>query len=213
MIDLNKLSELEIQERLESIPKENHKDSFLSAFLPDAPRPAAVLVPLLRAPVDLSGTIGWHILLTKRSDKLVEHSGQVAYPGGRSEPEDISPEATALREAQEEVGLDPNKVRILGSLANLLTITNYCISPIVGVIRWPFEIRLAYHEVNRVFTIPLNWLADPSHYRIGKYVLPPPYALQLGSESHPVIYFQPYDGEILWGVSAEITMRFLKALI
>jgi len=212
VIDLDQLSELDIQQRLVEAHEKDTEDGFISAFLPDAPRPAAVLVPFLRAPVDDAGTIGWHILLTKRSNKLEEHSGQVAFPGGRSDPEDASPEATALREAQEEIGLNPQKVRILGCLDSLLTITNYRISPVVGVIPWPFNVQLAHVEVDRVFTIPLTWLAEPSHYEIRRRVIPPPYSLHFGSESHPVIYFQSYDGEILWGVSAEITMRLLKTL-
>jgi 8-oxo-dGTP pyrophosphatase MutT (NUDIX family) len=212
VINLDRLTELEIQQRLTNVQDEDTEDGFLSAFLPDAPRPAAVLVPFLRAPLDDSGKIGWHILLTKRSEKLVEHSGQVAFPGGRSDPEDNSPEATALRESQEEIGLDPLSVHILGRLDSLLTITNYRIFPVAGVIPWPFNIQLASGEVDRVFTIPLNWLAQPSHHEVRQRVVPPPYSLHFGSESHPIIYFQPYDGEILWGVSAEITMRLLKAL-
>lgn len=212
MSDLDQLSEFEIQQRLVNAQDEEPENGFVSAFLPDAPRPAAVLVPFLRAPLDASGKTGWHILLTKRSDKLIEHSGQVAFPGGRSDPDDDSPEVTALREAYEEIGLDPETVRILGRLDNLLTITNYCVSPVVGIIPWPFNVRLASLEVDRVFTIPLSWLAEPGHYEIRQRVIPPPYSLYFGSESHPIIYFQPYNGEILWGVSAEITMRLLRTL-
>lgn len=212
MIDLNQLTEFDIKQRLVKTQLDNPEDGFISAFLPDAPRPAAVLVPLLRAPVDEAGTIGWHILLTRRSDQLAEHSGQVAFPGGRSDIEDVSPEATSLREAQEEIGLNPREVRILGCLDSLLTITNYRVTPVVGVISWPFNVQLAGVEVDRVFTIPLTWLAEPSHFEISQRVIPPPYSLHFGNESHPIIFFQPYNGEILWGVSAEITMRLLKAI-
>lgn len=212
MTDLDQLNEFDIQQRLAKAKEEEPEAGFLSDFLSDAPRPAAVLVPLLRATVDETERIGWHILLTKRSDKLVEHSGQVAFPGGRSDPEDDSPEATALREAKEEIGLDPRSVHILGRLDSLLTITNYRVSPVIGVIPWPFTVKAASVEVDRVFTIPLSWLAKPDHHEIRYRVIPPPYSLHFGSESHPVIYFHPYDGETLWGVSAEITMCLLKAL-
>jgi 8-oxo-dGTP pyrophosphatase MutT (NUDIX family) len=156
--------------------------------------------------------MGWYVLLTRRSDKLIEHSGQVAFPGGRSDPEDISAEATALREAQEEIGLETQKVHILGRMKSLRTITNYHVTPVVGVIQWPYLVRLTDGEVERIFAIPLNWLADPNNSEIRYRIIPPQYASYLGSDSHPVIYFQPYDGEILWGVSAEITMRLLQAL-
>lgn len=213
MIDLNLLTEANIKEKLAKAKKTFSENGFISAFLPDTPRPAAVLVPLLRAPVDDSEALGWHILFTKRSHNLVEHSGQVAFPGGRSEPKDTSPEITALREAREEIGLNPQQVRILGSLESLITITNYRVSPVVGVIPWPFDVQLASIEVDRIFTIPLNWLADPEHHEIRQQIIPIPYSLHFGSDKHPIIYFSPYQGDILWGVSAEITMRMLNTLI
>jgi 8-oxo-dGTP pyrophosphatase MutT (NUDIX family) len=188
------------------------EEYYLSAFLSDAPKPAAVLVSLLRAPVEESGLEGWHLLLTRRSDRLAEHRGQVAFPGGRCDPDDLTPEATALREAYEEIGLHHNQVKILGRLPNMWTITNYSITPVVAVISWPFPIRIAMHEVSRVFTIPLAWLADPAHHEVRQRAIPSPYSQQLNSESYPIIYFHPYDGEVLWGVSAEITNNLIRIL-
>ena len=206
------LSQAKIEQKLlkaqESLPDEY----YLSAFLSDAPKPAAVLVPLLRAADPENGNDAWHLLLTRRSDRLAEHRGQVAFPGGRCDPDDLSPEATALREANEEIGIQPHHVKILGRLSNLLTITNYSITPIVAVISWPFPIRLADHEVSRVFTIPLAWLANPAHREIRQRTIPTPYSLQLNSESYPIIYYHPYDGEVLWGVSAEITHNLINLL-
>lgn len=178
-----------------------HRESRLPEdFLPDPPREAGVLVPLLR----IQGA--WHILFTRRTPSLPEHSDQVAFPGGRSDPDDLGPEQTALREAREEIGLKPEKVEILGRLKALRTITNYCVTPIVGAIPWPYPFQLAEVEVSRVFTIPLQWLADPTHRRILQRELPPPYS------PVPVIYFDRYDNELLWGVSAQITMDLLRAL-
>jgi 8-oxo-dGTP pyrophosphatase MutT (NUDIX family) len=188
------------------------EEYYLSAFLSDAPKPAAVLVSLLRAPVEESGLEGWHLLLTRRSDRLAEHRGQVAFPGGRCDPDDLTPEATALREAYEEIGLHHNQVKILGRLPNMWTITNYSITPVVAVISWPFPIRIAMHEVSRVFTIPLAWLADPAHHEVRQRAIPSPYSQQLNSESYPIIYFHPYEGEVLWGVSAEITNNLIRIL-
>jgi 8-oxo-dGTP pyrophosphatase MutT (NUDIX family) len=188
------------------------EEYYLSAFLSDAPKPAAVLVSLLRAPIEESGIEGWHLLLTRRSDRLAEHRGQVAFPGGRCDPDDLTPEATALREAYEEIGLHHNQAKILGRLPNMWTITNYSITPVVAVISWPFPIRIAKHEVSRVFTIPLAWLADPAHHEVRQRTIQSPYSQQLNSESYPIIYFHPYEGEVLWGVSAEITNNLIRIL-
>jgi 8-oxo-dGTP pyrophosphatase MutT (NUDIX family) len=206
------LTEVQIAQRLAQAQETPLEETYLSAFLSDAPRPAAVLVPLLRAPRIRGMEPEWHILLTRRSDRLAEHRGQVAFPGGRSDSQDTSPEATALREANEEIGLSPQDVHILGRLNNLLTITNYSVTPVVGTIPWPYPFHLAAEEVSRAFAIPLAWLADPVNREIRQRVIPPPYSQIVRSESAPVIYFQPYDGETLWGVSAEITVTLLRAL-
>ena len=206
------ITESYIQNKLAQANQQFADEDYLSAFLSDAPRPAAVLVPLLRAPITEYGNTAWHLLLTRRSDRLAEHRGQVAFPGGRCDPGDISPEATALREAYEEIGLPPNEVKILGRLSAMWTITNYSITPVVAIIPWSFPIKLATQEVSRVFTIPLAWLADSSHHEVRQRVIPSPYSLRVENEIHPVIYFHPYDGEVLWGVSAEITKNLLRIL-
>lgn len=171
-----------------------------SGFFPDPAKPAAVLIPLFV--YDNS----WQVLFTRRNADLPEHSGQVAFPGGRSETNDHSPEETALRETYEEIGLPPQKVRVLGKLNEFITITNYRVTPIVGVIPWPYDFELESQEVSRVFSIPLKWLADPSNheerFRTISNELPP----------IPVFYFHPYDGEILWGISARLVLRFIEVL-
>lgn len=200
------LTEEVIRQRLNEGLRNNLEDEFdISArfppgFFTEAPRPAAVLIPLLQ------DRHSWQILYTRRTNSLPEHSGQVAFPGGRVDRKDISPEATALREAQEEIGLDPTDVRVLGNLKGVLTVTNYLVTPIIGVIRWPFPVRLATAEVSRVFTLPLEWLANPKNHEIRQRSLPSPHP------PVPVIYFHPYDGELLWGVSAHITINLLKVL-
>lgn len=163
-------------------------------------RPAAVLVPLLRREGE------WHLLYTRRVDSLPEHSGQVAFPGGRMDPTDPTPEATALREAEEEIGLPPGNVRVLGRLDEYPTITAYCVTPVVAAIDWPFQPHLQPAEVSRLFTIPLAWLARPENYTEHPRPLPLPHA------PINVIYYTPYDGEILWGASARMTLALLKTL-
>ncbi len=199
------LTEAEISARLSRIDRSKEMDgSYNPRFPPEIfsgiPLSASVLVPMLRK----EGK--WEVLFTRRTSSLPEHSGQVAFPGGRADPEDNSPEETALREAEEEINLSPRDVQILGRLRELRTISNYCVQPIVGKIPWPYEFVLAKEEVSRVFTIPLEWLADPINYRIQYRELPDPHS------PVPVIYFNHFDGELLWGVSAEITLNFLEAL-
>jgi len=172
---------------------------------------AAVLVPFLRI------TDGWHLLFTRRTDKLPEHSGQVAFPGGSMDPGESSPEQTALREASEEIGLHPNKVQVIGRLRSIITITNYQVTPIVGIIPWPYPIQLEREEVQRVFTIPLTWLAQPDNREIRQHTrLLPQTGHESGGEREsvtmPAIYFKKYDGELLWGVTAQIVVSLLDIL-
>jgi len=172
----------------------------LLEILPGQPRPAAVLIPLLR------DNDAWQVLYTRRHVNLPEHSGQVAFPGGRSDPGDTSPEVTALREAHEEIGLAPQDVVVLGRLHDFVTITNYQVTPVVGVIPWPYSFHLAEEEVSRIFTIPLKWLAQSANFEERWRSLPAPY------EPIPVIYYKEYDGETLWGASARFTLLFLNCL-
>jgi len=202
MIDL---SAAEIAHRLSNALEGVARDPYLEfpalpQFLTEAPRPAAVLMPFLR------DGAGWQLLLTRRHSDLPEHSGQVAFPGGRADPEDTSPEQTALREAYEEIGLHPSDVKLLGRLQDYLTITNYRVTPVVGVIPWPYPLRPAEDEVSRIFTIPLDWLAQPGNHELRLRNLPAPHL------PAQVVYFHPYDGEVLWGASARMTLNLIKAL-
>ena len=202
---INSLTKVEISSRLseyldQDSGKHDFNPRFPEEFFEGYPRNAAVLVPMLRQENK------WHILFTRRTASLPEHSGQVAFPGGQADPEDDSLEETALREAQEEIDLHPGDVQILGQLHEMRTISNYCVMPVVGLIPWPYEFQLAREEVSRVFTIPLEWLADLKNHEVKNRELPSPYP------AVPVIYFNHYDGELLWGISAEITMNLLKSL-
>ncbi len=202
---IQNLTETEICDRLASIDhtkemERSYHPRFPAELFTGYPQSASVLVPMLKNEGQ------WEILFTRRTSSLPEHSGQVAFPGGRADPEDDNSEDTALREAKEEINLSPKDVLILGRLRELRTITNYCVQPVVGKIPWPYDFKLAKEEVSRVFTIPLEWLADPSNRRIQYRELPVP------RSPIPVIYFNKYEGELLWGVSAEITLNFLETL-
>jgi 8-oxo-dGTP pyrophosphatase MutT (NUDIX family) len=169
--------------------------------LDGSPQCAAVLIPFL------NDGHGWRLLFIRRTEKQDDrHGGQVAFPGGRCNIEDPDPETVALREAHEEVGIDPTEVRILGRLNDMMTITNYRVTPIVGVIPWPYPIKRQASEVSRVFTIPLAWLTNPNNRIIHQRSLPNSEAII------PVIYYHPYHGEVLWGASARMTHKLIKAL-
>ncbi len=157
---------------------------------------AAVLLPLLRLGNE------WHLLYTRRTDRVETHKGQVSFPGGACDPGEEHPEQTALREAEEEIGLHARDVRVLGRLSPLVTITGFRVSPVVGLIPWPYAFRVENVEVARVFLMPLSWLADKRNR--WEFSLP-------GRKSRLIVY-HPYDGEVLWGATALMTDSFLHAL-
>ena len=161
---------------------------------------AAVLLPLIWWQAE------WQLVFTRRTDTVEHHKGQVSFPGGGCNLGELSPDETALREAWEEIGLLPEDVRLLGRMNDVITITRYRITPVVGVMPWPYEVRLEKAEVARVFTIPLRWLADQQNWSER------PFTLNGITFSTPVIRYNLYDGENLWGISARIIQNFLTVL-
>ena len=157
---------------------------------------AAVLVPLVWQDDE------WHLLYTRRTDKVESHKGQVSFPGGACDEGETTPEQTALREAEEEIGISPKDVKVLGRLANLITITYFRVTPVVGVVKWPNVFRVGENEVARVFTIPLGWLANPSNR----------WQFERSDLRRALIAYHPYDGELLWGATARMTVDFLNIL-
>src|SRR6266540_7253736 len=140
---------------------------------------AAVLVPLVWQDDE------WNLLYTRRTDTVESHKGQVSFPGGACDEGENTPEETALREAEEEIGLNPNDIKVLGRISNMITITYFRVTPVVGVIKWPAVFRVGEHEVARIFTIPLGWLANPSNR--WEFARP--------NTTHSLIAYHPYDGE------------------
>jgi 8-oxo-dGTP pyrophosphatase MutT (NUDIX family) len=159
---------------------------------------AAVLIPLARLKDE------WHLLLTRRTDTVEHHKGQVSFPGGGCELDDNTPEDTALREAYEEIGLIPADVRLLGRMNDVITISQFQVSPVVGLVRWPYPFALESEEVARVFTIPLSWLAERKNWD------EKPFSLDGRPIPFPVVTYHPYDGETLWGITARMTLNLLK---
>jgi 8-oxo-dGTP pyrophosphatase MutT (NUDIX family) len=119
---------------------------------------ASVLVPIVRRQPNLT------VLLTQRTAHLRDHAGQVSFPGGRQEASDSSPVMTALREAREEVGLEPDQVEVLGSLAEFRTSTGFVVTPVVGLVSPPLNLKLDDFEVEDVFEPPLEFLLDAANF-------------------------------------------------
>ena len=157
---------------------------------------AAVLVPLVWHDEE------WHLLYTRRTDTVESHKGQVSFPGGACDEGETTPEETALREANEEIGLDPKDVIVLGRLPNLITITYFRVTPVIGVVKWPAVFRVGEHEVARIFTIPLAWLSNRSNR----------WQFEMPGRARSLIAYHPYDGELLWGATARMTVDFLVVL-
>jgi 8-oxo-dGTP pyrophosphatase MutT (NUDIX family) len=161
------------------------------------PVPAAVLIGLVEREA------GPSVLLTQRTDHLKAHAGQICLPGGRVEPSDRDLAAAALREAEEEVGLEPAKVEVLGSLPPYDTITGYRIHPVVGWIAPPLDVSPDGIEVAEVFELPLDFVLDPANHRRQSYRRG---ALTRG------YFVLPYRNRFIWGATAGILVNLAGLL-
>ncbi|MCO6178928.1 CoA pyrophosphatase [Ciceribacter sp. RN22] len=159
---------------------------------------AAVLVPV----VD-DGDDGAKVILTQRTTRLRKHSGQIAFPGGGIDETDVSPEEAALREAQEEIGLDPAYVETVGRLPQYLSATGFRIFPVLSVVRRGFTITPNPHEVESVFEVPLSFLMNPeNHQRDSRD--------WRGIVRH--YYVMPYAERYIWGITAGIIRTLYERL-
>jgi 8-oxo-dGTP pyrophosphatase MutT (NUDIX family) len=166
-----------------------------------SPRPtrASVLVPLVQRAGGLT------ILFTERTAHLSSHAGQISFPGGRHELADISPIETALRETEEEVGLERRHIDVLGTLPDYHTTTGYCVTPVVGLVMPPFELRPDPSEVAEIFEVPLAFLMDGMHHQRLSVALP-------GGRRQ--FYAMPYERCYIWGATAGMLrnlFHFLRA--
>ncbi|HEY4127302.1 MAG TPA: CoA pyrophosphatase [Gammaproteobacteria bacterium] len=166
-------------------------------FLPKQPwRPASVLLPLVTHPEPT-------VLLTKRTEQLHDHAGQVSFPGGGREPQDRDPVATALRETHEEIGLEPGQVEVAGYLRGYLTISGYAVTPVVGLVKPGFTLAIDPLEVAEVFEVPLAFLADPKNREVQ--------TRELGGEKVG-FYLYKYRSQVIWGATAAMLVNFLDTL-
>lgn len=166
-------------------------------LFPDTLRPAAVLVPIVDRPQ------GPTVLLTYRAPDLKHHGGQISFPGGALEPCDDDPEDCALRETQEEIGLDRRFIEVIGRLPDHVVITGYQVTPVVGLVRPGFELTLDTTEVADSFEAPLQHLLDP---RTHTPVLRKFGQLELEA------YDLPWGGHNIWGATAGMLLTLREIL-
>ena len=162
---------------------------------------AAVLLPVVERP--LSSEEGPVLLFTRRTETLARHSGQVSFPGGRCEAQDLSPVETALRETFEETGIAPSFVSIAGYLDRYLTGTGFDIQPVVGVLGCGFALVPDPREVAEIFEVPLAFLCDPANRRRESRTV--------GGRSRSFYAFTYHSHEI-WGATAAIIVNLVQRL-
>lgn len=168
-------------------------------FATTPPTPASVLVPLVQREQGLT------VLLTQRTAHLNDHAGQVAFPGGRAEHDDVDAIDTALRETEEEIGLHRRHIEILGTLPLYYTGTGYVVTPVVALVKPPFDMKADPFEVAEIFEVPLAFLMDGAHHELRSVAL---------AGAKRTFYTMPYERHFVWGATAGMLrnlFHFLRA--
>ncbi len=178
----------EIASRLEAVEREPVEP-------PEGRRRAAVLMPLFVR----DGAL--RVLLTRRTDTVEHHRGQISFPGGVEEEDDDSPWATAMRETEEELGIAPGDVHLLGALTPLVTVTDFFVEPFVGAIPYPHVLRPAEAEIAEVIDVPIAALLDPK--ALERRMLP--------GRDEPTLFYR-YGAHVIWGATARMLKELLDAL-
>jgi 8-oxo-dGTP pyrophosphatase MutT (NUDIX family) len=155
---------------------------------------AAVLVPLLFKECE------WHVLVTQRTQTVDHHKGQISFPGGACEPEDADGMETALRETLEEIGVLPAAIEVLGALDDFPTVSDFNITPFVGIIKQPVAYSLSEGEVEAVIEVPISFFLDPAHLRVEKW--------EHRGQVRDVLFWE-YGDYTIWGATARILKNLL----
>jgi len=157
--------------------------------------PSAVLLPIYYKQGQ------YYILFTKRTETVKEHRGQISFPGGAYQEEDGTLINTALRESAEEIGLRADEVEVLGELDDIVTSTsNYIISPFVGLIPWPYQLKVNGDEAEEIIEVPISALLDRDN--LSKKT-------EIVDGKTETLYFYHYQGRVIWGATARILAQFL----
>jgi len=172
----------------------------LRAYLPTAPLPAAVLVPVVERENELT------VLLTQRASQLKNHAGQISFPGGRIEPQDAGPSAAALREAHEEIGLEARFVSVVGYLADHILASGFRVTPVVAFVRPGFELLLDAQEVSDTFEVPLSYVFEPANQRSQRR--------SFGTTPGEVRSWEiQYQGRNIWGATAGMLLNLYRVCV
>jgi len=163
---------------------------------PEGRRRAAVLLPLFVR----DGAL--RVLLTRRTDTVEHHRGQISFPGGVEEEDDDSPWATAMRETEEELGIAPGDVRLLGALTPLVTVTDFFVEPFAGAIPYPHVLKPAAAEIAEVIDVPIAAFLDPK--TLERRMLP--------GRDEPTLFYH-YGSHVIWGATARMLKELLDAII
>ena len=159
---------------------------------------AAVLVPLFK-----KGD-GCHLLFTKRSDQVKHHKGEISFPGGVVDEEDLELISTALREADEEIGLKKSDVQILGILDDIVTVTEFIVTPIVGLFPYPYPFKVSEVEIAELIEVPLSSLLREKSFSEKEMIR--------GGQKE-IVYAYQYEKHIIWGATARILKQFLDLIL
>lgn len=159
---------------------------------------AAVLVPLV------AREDGLRVLLTQRTAHLIHHGGQISFPGGRVETEDPDPQAAALRETEEEIGLPRDRIDVIGRLDDYATVTGFHITPVVGLLHPPLAFDPDEFEVAEIFEVPLSFIMDPANHQRHSRLMP--------SGEKRWYYAMPYEERYIWGATAGMLVNLYEVL-
>jgi len=169
----------------------------MEKHFPPNPVPAAVLVPLVDRPQ------GMTVLLTQRASQLARHAAQIAFPGGRVDDTDADLASAALREAREEIGLEPARVQVFGYLPDHVVISGFRVTPVLGLVTPPFSLELNPHEVAGAFEVPLEHVLDSANHKA---------RLRKVGDEEMLLYDIPWEGQQIWGATAGMLLTFVRML-
>lgn len=171
------------------------RNRWLQKHLPANPIPAAVLVPLVDREEGLT------VLLTERATQLARHSGQIAFPGGRLEPTDPDIASAALREANEEIGLDPARVQVFGYLPDHLVISGFRVTPVLSLVSPPVQLEPNPAEVAGIFEVPVSHVFDRSNHKA---------RLRRVGDEEILLHDIPWEGQNIWGATAGMLLTLVR---